>query len=302
MKKIQLSKQGPSLSQIVYGVWRLGDNPDQANVNDVFKKIDAALETGMTTFDHADIYGNYGCEELFGMALAERPSLREGMEIVTKAGIKLISDKRPSHKIKSYDTSPQHLMSSLERSLKNLHTDHVDLFLIHRPDPFMDVDATAGVLDKMVSSGKAKHVGVSNFTTSQFSLLNSRLENKLVTNQVELSCLHMDTLHDGTVDQAMELNCSPMAWSPLGGGRLFTGSDDQSIRVSKTLEKLANKYSADTAQMALAWLLSHPAKIIPIIGTNNCDRIKSMAKACDIKLSREEWFEIWEASAGTEVP
>lgn len=302
MKKIQLSKNGPSLSQIVYGVWRLGDNPEQRNLGEVMKKIDSALESGMTTFDHADIYGNYGCEELFGMALKESPKLRDEMELVTKAGIKLISDQRPSHKIKSYDTSPAHLTSSLEQSLKNLNTDHVDLFLIHRPDPLMDVDATAAALDKLVTSGKTKHVGVSNFTPSQISSLNSRLENKLVTNQIELSCLHMDPLHDGTIDQAVELNMAPMAWSPLGGGQLFTGKDEQSIRVSKTLEKLGGLYKADTAQMALAWLLSHPAKILPIIGTNNCDRIRSMAKACEIQLKREHWFEIWEASAGQEVP
>ena len=302
MKKISLGGSGPSFSQICYGVWRLTDDPKQAEVAAALKKIETCLEMGITTFDHADIYGDYSCEALFGKALAEQPHLRDSMQLVTKAGIKLISANRPDHKIKSYDTGAEHLTSSLECSLKLLNVEQVDLFLIHRPDPFMDVDATAAALNKLVKSGKTKFIGVSNFTPSQFELLDSRMDQPLVTNQIELSCLNMNALNDGTLDQAMRLKRAPMAWSPLGGGRLFQKNDPLAAPVQKVLQEIGAKYDADIAQMALAWLLNHPARIIPIIGSNNIERICSMAKSTEIVLTREEWFEIWQAAAGHEVP
>ena len=304
MKPVTLSSQKPDLkcSQISYGVWRLADQPDECFPKHVQEKIETCLELGMTTMDHADIYGNYSCEELFGKTLVESPALRSKIQIIPKAGIKLISPKRPEHKIKSYDTSRQHLTESLERSLKNLATDHVDLFLIHRPDPFMDPEETGRTLDELVSSGKTKAVGVSNFLPHQCENLQAHMKEPLVTNQVELSLLQMNPLHDGTVDHCQKQKMSPMAWSPLGGGQLFAKDQPTAARIHEALSQLGERYDASVPQMALAWLLAHPAKIIPVIGTNKLNRIKELCQATSINLSRQDWFELWQAAAGQEVP
>jgi predicted oxidoreductase len=302
ISRIKIAKEGPELSRVVYGAWRLTDRVEETSTTKVREKIDACLEVGMTTIDHADIYGDYRCEEVFGKALKENPSLRDDMELITKCGIKLISPGRPEHKVKHYDTSSAHIMSSVDRSLKNLETDYVDLLLIHRPDPLMDYQDTAKALEEVVKAGKVKSVGVSNFTTWQFEQLSKSLSIPLVTNQVEMSVLNMNALHDGTIGQCQVEGASPMAWSPLGGGRLFTGDDEQAKRVQTVLGKIADAQNSTIDQVALAWILRHPAKILPIIGTNNIERIKKSADSERIEISTEQWHEIWEASAGSEVP
>lgn len=302
ISRIKIAKEGPEFSRVVYGAWRLADKSEETTTAKVREKIDACLEVGMTTIDHADIYGDYRCEEVFGKALAEDSSLRSKIELVSKCGIKLISPGRPEHKVKHYDTSSKHIISSVERSLTNLNTDHLDLLLIHRPDPLMDYEDTAKGLENIVKSGKVKHVGVSNFTTWQFEQLSKMLSIPLVTNQVEMSVLNMNALHDGTVGQCQVNGVSPMAWSPLGGGRLFTGDDEQAHRLQTVMGRIADEQGSSIDQVALAWILRHPAKILPIIGTNNVERIKRSSECERLSLSTEQWHEIWEASAGQEVP
>lgn len=202
-----------SLSRLVYGAWRLAEDNDISTAH-IRAKIDACLQQGMTSFDHADIYGNYSCETLFGKVLAAAPSLREHMQLITKCDIMLTSNYYPERRIKYYDTSPQHIEYSVNNSLSRLHTDYLDLLLIHRPDPFMDAQATGKALDQLIDSGKVRAVGVSNFKTWDWDLLQSAMHHRLVTNQIEISLLERSSFHDGTLAQLQRLNVKPMAWSP----------------------------------------------------------------------------------------
>lgn len=300
MQRIPTSPVGPELSRIALGMWRLNDW--NMNTDGLVRFIESALDMGFTTFDHADIYGMYTVEALFGKALREKPSLRERMEIVTKCGITLVSENRPQNTFHGYDTSRNHILKSVETSLQNLHTGYIDVLLIHRPDPLMDADEVAETFLHLHKSGKVRHFGVSNFTPFQFDLLQSRLDFPLATNQVEVSVMKMEALHDGTLDQCQQLRISPMAWSPFGGGRIFTGNSEREQRVRNELIRIGEELGgAAIDQVALAWLLKHPSKIIPVLGTGNIDRIRGAAGALDLELSRDQWFRVWTASAGEEV-
>ena len=301
VQPIHLSPDGPQISRLALGLWRLVDwDLDDAGL---LALIHASLDLGITTFDHADIYGDYRCQELFGRALALEPGLRQRLQLVTKCGIKLVSERRPAHRIKHYDTGQAHIVASVDNSLRALRVDHVDLLLIHRPDPLMDADGVAEAFVRLRRSGKVLSFGVSNFTPWQFDLLASRLDFPLVTNQVELSVLHMDTLHDGTLDQCQRLRIAPMAWSPLAGGRLFRGDDERAVRVRQALQAVGQELGgASPDQVALAWILHHPARVVPILGTGNVERLRRGAAALDLSLSRQQWFALWAASAGRDVP
>ena len=310
MERIHLcagAESGLEFSRLVYGVWRLDDAEGRSSAEVerlAEERIETCLELGITTFDHADIYGDYRCEKLFGAALGNNPSLRDRIELVTKCDICLLSESRPGHRVKHYDTSPEHIERSVETSLKNLATDRIDLLLLHRPDPLMDAARTAAALEQLVASGKVLHLGVSNFTPSQFELLQARLDRPLVTNQIELSVLRTDPLLDGTLDQAQRLGRAPMAWSPLAGGELF-GDNPQAERVRGALQRVGSRHGLDSGsldQVAIAWLLQLPSRPLPIVGTQKLDRLESAAKACDLELERQDWFEIYEASLGQEVP
>jgi predicted oxidoreductase len=295
-----LSEGGPVFSRIVAGVMRLREwQMDTAAIIDF---IHQCLDLGITTFDHADIYGSYTCEELFGAALAAETSLRGRIELVTKCGIQLVSPNRPDTRVHHYDTGRAHILASAERSLRNLKTDTLDLLLIHRPDPLMDADEVAEALTALRSSGKVRHAGVSNFMPWQFHLLQSRLDFPLVTNQIELSVLYLDPLHDGTLDQLQRLRIAPMAWSPVAGGRLFDPRDERAARVRGVLEVIGRQVGASVDQVALAWLLRHPARVLPVMGTGKIERLREAAAAEAITLDRQQWFAVWEASAGREVP
>jgi predicted oxidoreductase len=299
--RVQLIPDGPELSRTICGVMRLREWGLSGEGLRSF--IAECLDVGVTTFDHADIYGDYQCESIFGAALAAEPGLRSRMELVSKCGIKLVSERFPDHRIHHYDTSYDHIIESAERSLRNLHTDYLDLLLIHRPDPLMDADEVAAALTALRQSGKVRHVGVSNFTPSQFDLLASRLDFPLVTNQIELSVLYMDPLHDGTMDQLQRLRIAPMAWSPLGGARLFTSEQPQAQRVREALAGVAEQVGgAGLDQVALAWLHRIPGNVLPVLGTGQLDRIRAAVAAETLPLDRRQWFAIWEASAGYEVP
>lgn len=300
MEKIKL-KDDLEFSIIVHGYWRLMDwnisNRDLVNL------IEEVYDLGITTVDHADIYGNFCCEEKFGEALKLKRGLREKLQIVTKCGIKFPSENRPENKSHCYDTSKEHIIKSAERSLKNFNTDYLDVLLIHRVDALLNPEEVAEAFTKLNKDGKVRYFGVSNFLPAQFNMLNSYLDNKLITNQVEISPLCLNAFEDGTLDLMLEKRIKPMAWSPLAGGRLFRGNDERSLRVQKVLNKIKEEVSAkDIDEVAYAWLLMHPSKIMPIVGSGKIERIKSAIRATDIKLTRDQWFEIYVASRGVDIP
>jgi len=299
--RIHIHPNGPDFSRIAFGCWRLVEWG--LDVPGLRTLVEACLELGITTFDHADIYGDYQCEQRFGELLAAAPGLRARMQLVSKCDIRLVSQRRPANRRQIYDTTVAHIRASAEHSLRVLHTDHLDLLLLHRPDPLMDADEAAGALDALVAAGKVLHVGVSNFTPSQVELLASRLKAPLVTNQLELSPLHLEPFLDGTLDQCQRLRIAPMAWSPLGGGRLSTGGDERAARVRAALATVAGELgAASPEQVAFAWLLRHPARILPVTGSGRIERVREAVGALTLPLTREQWFDIWCASTGTSLP
>ena len=300
---VPLHENGPTLSRNVFGVMKWGDWGHQLDAQQMLRLIEQSIEAGVTTFDHADIYGSYTTEAAFGEALKLKPELRESIQLVTKCGIKMKVPQRPHHRLKSYDTSPEHIRWSVDTSLRNLNTEYIDLLLIHRPSPLMDPDRIAEEILYLQQTGKVKHFGVSNFTPSQFELLNSRIP--LVTNQVEASLLHLDPFLDGTFDQSLKYRAKPMAWSPLGGGTIFQPNPpEREQRILDTATAIIERRGQDISidQVMIAWLLQHPAHILPVVGTARIERLRAAADAVHIMMSREEWFELWQASTGTEVP
>lgn len=299
--RIALSKDGPQFSRLVHGLWRLaGWNKDGRQVGELIR---FCVERGITTFDHADIYGDYTCEQLFGRALRGTGIGRSDIQLVTKCGIKLVSGNRPHHGIKSYDTSASHITASVDNSLKCLGTDYIDLLLIHRPDPLMDPQEVNRAFTALRNAGKVRHFGVSNFLPSQYELLRSGLDVPLVTNQIEYSVMHVDGHADGTIDLCQRLGVRPMAWSPLGGGRLFEKDCDQAVRLCGVLGRIGRELGgASVDQVALAWVLMHPAGFLPVLGTGSAARIDNAIGALDLTLSREQWFDVWRASVGKDVP
>lgn len=301
IEKITLGTENLKMSKLVLGWWRLVHwNYED---NQILDLINTSLELGITSYDHADIYGGYECEELFGNVLKANPSLRKEMELITKCGIVLQSPKRPQHSYHYYDTGKEHIIKSAERSLQNFGTDYIDLLLIHRPDQLMNADETAEAFNELKSSGKVLNFGVSNFMPDEFDLIQSRLDFPLVTNQIEFSVLCLNALEDGTLNNCQQLRTPPMIWSPFGGGRLFTEDSEQANRVRETLNSLSAKYNnAATDQLALSWILKHPSNPLPVIGTGKLERVKGAVGALNIDLSKEDWFRVWSASKGHEVP
>lgn len=286
------------LSPIIAGAWRLAEW--QFSVDQRLAWIEGCMARGLSSFDHADIYGSYQAEALFGEALAQRPALRDQMQLVSKCGIKLVDPARPAHGFKSYDTSAAHITTSVENSLRALRTDRLDLLLIHRPDALMDADEAAQTFEQLRRDGKVLHFGVSNFTPAQFELLHSRIP--LVTNQVECSPLHLAPLHDGTLDQAQRLRLQPMIWSPLAGGRLFNADTEQAHRVRWVMGEIGARLGVSTTTLALAWLLRLPSRPLPVIGSRRLEAADEAMAATRLILSREDWTRIWAASTGHDVP
>lgn len=289
MERKKIHPEGPEFSRIIAGAWRW----HTVSQDTVGKLIRTALKEGITTFDHADIYGDHGNEEIFGNILRSDAGLRNKMELVSKCGIKFSSARRPKTWVKHYDTSKEHIKWSAENSLKMLATDHLDLLLIHRPDPLLDPTEVAEAFSELKQEGKVLHFGVSNFTPSQFTMLQKFLSFPLVTNQIEISLTRVDPLFNGDLDLLMERNTSAMAWSPLAGGKLVGGE--------KEMFGKASKYNASYSQLSLAWLLRHPSAIFPVVGTTKTDRIIESAKALDIKLDRQDWFEMLQWATRKEV-
>ena len=287
-------------SPYIVGAMRLGEWGAQMNSQELEKFIDGCLDLGLKDFDHADIYGHYTEEAKLGEVIKRRPDIKSKIQITTKCGIKLTTPNRPTHKIKSYDSTREHIIQSAENSLKELNVEAIDLLLIHRPDYLMDAFEVATTFSDLKQAGKVKHFGVSNFTPSQFELLKS--VTPLVTNQVEISVTHRNAFEDGTLDQCQKYNIQPTAWSPLGGGSLFGDTkDDAILNIQKVLAELGEKHKASADQILYAWLLKHPAKIVPVLGTTKIERITAAIEAREIVLTHEDWYQIWEAALGHEV-
>jgi predicted oxidoreductase len=290
---------GPlSLSRLVYGMWRLGDDPDTSPAH-VQAKVEACLAQGITTMDQADIYGGYTAEALLGQALRAAPGLRDKIEIVTKCGIVAPVGRHKSARVKYYDTSSRHLNASVETSLREMRTDRVDLLLIHRPDPMLNPHETGPALDALVASGKVRAVGVSNFRPWDFNLLQSAMAAPLTTNQIELSLAAHEAFTNGDLADLQTRGLPPMAWSPLAGGRL---RERASAALRQRLDDLGAAAGTDWAAVAIAWLWHHPARILPVMGTNNLARIATLSDALRVPMDRQTWFELYALAKGSEVP
>ncbi|WP_171240124.1 aldo/keto reductase family oxidoreductase [Ruegeria sp. HKCCA5491] len=296
MQRVKLSNT-LEMSRLVYGMWRLGDDSDTSAAH-VEAKIQACLDQGITSFDQADIYGDYGAEAVLGNTLRANPALRAKMEIVTKCDIVAPIGRYSDAKVKYYDTSRAHILKSVETSLTEMAIDHIDLLLIHRPDPFMNHHETGAALDEMVASGKVRAVGVSNFRPWDWTLLQSAMNTPLVTNQIEISLGEISPFTNGDLAFHQQHGQPVMAWSPLGGGMLMAGNPP----VGVVADEIAAEFGVDRAAVAVAFLLAHPAGILPVMGTNNLSRIKTISDALKVNLDRESWFRLYEAALGHEVP
>ncbi|QVN22683.1 aldo/keto reductase [Burkholderia pyrrocinia] len=300
---ISMGADAAPFSRIVFGMWRIGDWALSGRERRAL--IEAALELGVTSFDHADIYGDYTAEALFGDVLADAPHLRERMQIITKCGIRLVSARRPAHGIKHYDTRAAHVVASVEQSLRALRTDRLDLLLLHRPDPLMDADEVATTFAALRRDGKVREFGISNFTPAQAALLQDRMAAhgmSLATNQVECSLLHLAPLDDGTFDQAQRWRCPPMLWSPLAGGRVLTEASPAATRVRASAARIGDALGVSATTVLFAWLLALPCRPLPIVGSSRIAALREAVEATRIPLGREHWFALLAAARGVEVP
>ena len=295
MKRISIT-DSLDFSQLIYGMWRLADDPN-TSPNHVEAKIQTALDQGITTFDQADIYGGYTAETVLGGALKANPALRSKMEIVSKCNIVVDAGRHAGALVKHYDTSRDHIHACVNASLLEMGIEHIDLLLIHRPDPLMDHHVTGAALDELVATGKVGAIGVSNFKPWDWDLLQSATKNQLVTNQIEISLAEISPFTNGDLAFHQRQGHSMMAWSPLGGGSLMTNMSNLGI----VMDDIATQHSVDRAAVAVAFLLAHPAKILPVLGTNNLDRIAHISNALKVELDRQSWFQLYQTALGQEV-
>lgn len=285
------------LSPIIAGVMNWGIWDKNLNTKEMENMINLCLENKITSFDHADVYGDYTTESEFGKAFASGKIAREKMQLISKCGIQLVAENR-KNTVKHYDYSKDYIIWSVENSLKNLHTDYLDVFLLHRPSPLMQADEIAEAVLKLKSDGKIIDFGLSNFTSSQTELIRQKTE--ISFNQVQFSATNFEPMVDGSFDYMQTNNIRPMSWNPLGS--VFRGDIPQTHRLKKLLATLVSKYHFGSDTILLSWILKHPAKVIPIAGTVNVGRIQLLMKAVELELEQEDWFAIWTASMGNTVP
>jgi predicted oxidoreductase len=286
------------LSPIVAGTWRMASwkwTPQEC-----LRWIEGCADMGVTSFDLADIYGAYTAEALFGDGLALAPSRRDQLQLVSKCGIRLLHPSFPDTRVKHYDSSGAHIVRSVENSLRALRTDRLDVLLLHRPDALLDADEAAEAFERLRAAGKVLAFGVSNYTPSQFALLHARTP--LVTNQIELHALRPAPIADGTLDQCQQLRLRPMAWSPLAGGALLTGTTPEAMRVRSALEQVSAARGVSVATVAYAWLLRLPSAPIPISGSRRLEALREAMAATDLTLDRQEWTNIFVAATGKDLP
>jgi len=300
MEKLKLA-EGLEFSRIVHGQMRISDwNMSSA---DLLKFTEQIMELGIDTFDNANIYGNYSCEDRVGKALLLKPSLRKAMKIVTKCGIKIMSDKFPNQKIQYYDYTEDYIIGEAEKSLRNLRTDYIDVLLLHRPSAVLNPEEVAKAFYKLKKDGKVRHFGVSNFLSHDYSMLQSYMDEKLVTNQVEISPYCISHFENGNMNFFLEKRIKPMAYCPMAYGRLITPTDEKSGRIVKVLKEIAEELNVDGIDKVIySWLFMHPAIIMPINGSGKIDHIRRTAEALELKMSLEQWSGIYTASRGIALP
>jgi predicted oxidoreductase len=304
VKSIVLGNSDLVSSRLVYGCMRISGDNSRADRDAGKAAIRAAIEAGYTHFDHADIYGGGNSEAIFAEVLDETPGLREKLLITSKCGIRL--PDQPSEGFpKRYDFSRNYIVSSVEGSLQRLGTDYLDLLLLHRPDFLFDAEELAGTFRILMDSGKVANFGVSNFSPSQFSLLQYFCDQKLLVNQIEINIDNLSAITNGTLDQCQQLKVTPMAWCPLGGvvypAWCATLSDVQSARIQAELQRQSARYAAEPWIVFLAWLLKHPAGIAPIIGSTRPSRISAALQSLELQYTAEDWYRLLEARNGYEV-
>jgi len=295
MEKIYLSDSGPKVSPAVYGFYRWHEV-----VNDPAKTMEKimnlCLEVGINTFDHADIYGNYQCEELFGKLIQRKSFRREDIVLFTKCGLVTPHPDMPDVRVTHYNTSKEHITRSVENSLRKLKTDYIDIFLLNHLDPLSNIEETALTLQRLKDSGKVKNIGVVNFTVFQHQLLASLLRTSIVTNHIELNLLNTSALDNGQLDYIKQRYMRPLASAPLAAGRIANGTDDQAVKVRSKLQEMGKKYGADIESLAVAWLVKLGA--LPLVGTTNEQRIRNIANAFSIQLDHQDWYDLYAASRG----
>lgn len=283
-------------SELIAGTMRWGIWGANHSVKEIQKLIDVCLEENITSFDHADIYGGHTTEELFGNAWKEMNLKREKVQFISKCGIVMNSDKKPSA-LKYYNYNKDYILNCVDESLSNLKTDYLDTLLLHRPSPLMNPEVIAEAFTVLKDVGKVREFGVSNFSVSQFELINQYVP--LVTNQIEISVNEISSFEDGILDQLMSKGLRPTAWSVMGS--YFSDQSDENIRIKKVIVELCDKYNAEENQILLAFILKHPSKIIPVIGTSKAETIRTLSKTLQIDLDLEDWFRILESIKGKEV-
>ena len=283
-----------NLSRIISGTMNWGVWGVNHSKQDMCKLISESFDSGINSFDHADIYGGYTTEQSFGDAFAETGINREDVFFISKCGIIYPSEKLPV-KTKHYDYSEDHINKSVDNSLKNLRTDYLDCLLLHRPSPLMDISIIADTLKRLIKSGKIKSFGVSNFTANQMDMFKGKVD--ILYNQINLSLTHLDHMFDGTLEYMQANNILPMAYSPFG-----SYFKEENSKIKEVVEKLKNKYDCTDYQLIISWLLKHPSKVYPVVGTTKSDRIKSTLESLKIEIDLIDWFELLEASIGKRVP
>lgn len=294
MEKIYLSDSGPKVSPAVYGFYRWERDSTVSNIE---KVVNLCLELGINTFDHADYYGSYSCEKEFGKVISKKSFKREDLVLFTKCGLRQPHPEHPEVRVHFYDTSAKHIVQSAENSLRNLNTEYIDIFLLDHLDPISNLEETALALEKLLKSGKIKHIGVANFSVFQHQLLASYLRSPIVTNHIELNVLNTSALDNGQLDYIKQRYMRPLASAPAANGRIVHGTDEQATRVRKKLMELSPKYNMDIESIAVAWLIKLGA--LPLIGTTEEQRIRNVASAVKINLDHQDWYELYNASRGT---
>lgn len=293
MEKIYLSDSGPKVSPAVYGFYRWEAEKDNTEAM-MEKIINLCLESGINTFDHADIYGSYRCEELFGKIMDRRSFKREDIVLFTKCGLRIPDPSHPSIRIKHFDTSKNHILNSIDNSLRKLKTDYIDIFLLDHLDNISSLEETAYTLVQLRESGKIKNIGVANFSVFQHQLLAAYLNIPIVTNHIELNLLNTSSIENGQIDYIKQRYMHPLASSPLAAGRIANGKDLLAINVRNKLAELGLKYNADIESMAVAWLIKLGA--LPLIGTTNEQRIRNIVNAFKIALDHQDWYDLYKST------
>lgn len=290
MKQVSLSDSGPKVSEAIYGFWRWKDE-GSATTSQIEKTVNLCLELGVNTFDHADIYGDATIEEHFGKVIKNKSFKREDIVLFSKCGIR----KSDNGLYNYYDTSRKHILESVDNSLKKLNTDYLDIFLLHHSDLLSDPEETAMALSEVVKSGKAKHIGITNFSVFQHLLLASYLRIPIVTNHIELNLRNTSAIEDGRIDYIKQRFSKPLAWAPLAGGKILNDTDEKAVRLRNKLEEIGERYNANIEQMAVAWLMK--LGTLPIIGSLSETRIRNAASASEIKMDHQEWYDIYQVAS-----